>query len=149
MGFHHVLATSLLLACKVTAIAFQQSQPTPPVQDFLDGNGWSPRPTQKALHPNLAAIQDRDLFERQAVAATCGFFDADINQPYTCPSGALCGYMFDPNYLACCPYDSSGSVSFGGSDCQSASQCLEWGNSQNGLSASDTEAVTTDLCVVW
>lgn len=103
-----IIGVSAIFASQIHAIEFLAPRATSVAADKYDLVGFSPKPTS-APSPLELKARAYNLFHPRAVTTnTCGYFNADENDPYTCGANSACLWNTKYDYFGCCSVDGNG-----------------------------------------
>lgn len=132
---------ALFLVCQVNAIQFLAPRATDVATDNYDLIGFSPKPTTAPSPHDLRARVNRLLQPRAFTTNTCGYFNGDESNPYTCGIGSACVWNTASDYFGCCSVDGNGNFIL--SDCPGVANpytsCYDYTDATDCIGACFTE----------
>ena len=145
----------ITLVHHVQSALLAHREPTPFAKAHPDAiDGRKPDPTKAAVLPRYGAIENNELFARQANSdltddQICGWTSGDTARPISCPGSLSCAYSTgrapQVNNVWCCPYDSDDYVVT--SACPYIAQCFDWGVEY--FTQTEVRRVTAENAIYW
>jgi len=108
-----ILISAFLAATPILALKSPAPKQTDTSTDGPDRLGWTPKPTSPARLSDLKFNKNRR--QADSVTTICGYYNGNVNLPYSCDPGNACAYNTVDNYFGCCLTDAGGVLD--SSDC--------------------------------